>query len=326
MMMNIHKHKAELLESVCLLRQGRKLANRLCGHSSRMFLTLVFFFAFAQGIWPQSDNLERERVGSPTEGFDTLSYVLGDAVVRSVVESLDTVFTGFEFDKENLGEMIRGIEENLSFMKFSQDTIKNISFRLGALNGVFMSDSFQFKMDKIPFHCILAGLMKDINHELTLPDDTIKIRQYMESLPEDMEPEDLPDEEKCKFFTDYGILKGLQPGLQDFIREETGKSEDEVPADYEAFAAGLAMMVKLMSLEAKQESEQGPYDFGVSIVSTLSMESLSFQMKNADFLEGCRAAAGLTERKISVEESDRIFSTIFPKSEDPTIIQENNTD
>ena len=287
----------------------------------RMFLTLVLC-AFSQGIWAQSDG--REGVSRAAETLDSLSYAYGDVIIRSVIESPDSIYPGFEYNKENLGEVIRGMEENLAFMKYSQDSIKNISFRLGALNGVFMSDSFQFKMDKIPFDCLLAGLMKDVNHELTLPQDTIKINEYMKSLPENINPEDLPDEEKCEFFTNYGMMKGLQPGLQAFIHEETGKSEEEAPADYEAYAAGLAMIVKLMSLEAKQASEQGPYDFGVSIGCSIIMEPLSFHLKKANFLEGCRAAAGLNERRITVEESDRIISIFFPKSEDGTIIQENN--
>ena len=298
------------------------LSNELGLHSFRMLLTLVLLCAFSQGIWAQSD--EREGVSGATEILDSLSYAYGDAIIRSVVESPDSIHPGFEYNKENLGEVIRGIEENLAFMKYSQDSIKNISFRLGAMNGLFLSDSFQFKMDKIPFDCLLAGLMKDVHHELTLPQDTIKIHEFMKSLPQNTNPEDLPDEERCIFFTNYGIMKGLQPGLQAFIHEETGKSEEEIPADYEAYAAGLAMIVKLMSLEAKQASEQGPYDFGVSIGSSIIMEPLSFHLKKANFLEGCRAAAGLNERRITVEESNRIISIFFPEREDPTIIQENN--
>lgn len=294
--------------------------------SFRLFLTLAFLCTFAQGIWSQSDNLERDSVSSVTEGLDSISYAYGDAIIRSVIENSDSIFPVFEYNKENCVELIRGIEENLVFMKYSQDTIKSISFNLGAMQGVFMSDGFQFKMDMIPFDCILTGLMKDVNHEMTLPQDTVIIHEYMKGLPENMKPENLPDEEKCRFFTNYGIMKGLQPGLQAYIHEMTGKSEDEAPADYEAYAAGMAMLVKLMSLEAKQASEQCPYDYGVSISSSLIMKPLPFHFTKADFLEGCRAAAGLNERKITAEDSDQIISVIFPISEEPIIIQENNPD
>ena len=251
--------------------------------------------------------------------LDSASYAFGDKIIRSVAENQDSIVPGFEFDMENLAEVIRGLEENLVFMKYSQDSIKKISFSLGGMQGTFMSDGFQFKMDAIPFDCIMAGLMKVVNHELTLPQDTIKINEYMKSLPENMKPEDMPDEDKCRFFTNYGTMKGLQPGLQKYIYEMTSKSENEVPADYEAYAAGFALMVKFMSLEAKQELT--PYSCGVSIGGSIAMQSLPFHFTEADFLDGCRAAAGLIERKITIEESDRIVSTVFPDMEAPTIIQ-----
>ena len=131
----------------------------------------------------------------------------------------------------------------------------------------------------------------------------------------------MPDEDKCRFFTNYGTMKGLQPGLQRYIYEMTLKSENEVPADYEAYAAGFALMVKFMALEAKQEKELTPYSYGVFIGGSVAMQSLPFHFTEADFLDGCRAAAGLNERKITVEESDRIISKVFPEIEAPTIIQ-----
>ena len=251
--------------------------------------------------------------------LDSVSYAFGDKLIRSVTENHDSIVPGFEYDTENLAEVIRGLEENLVFMKYSQDSIKKISFGLGGMQGVFMSDGFQFKMDVIPFDCILAGLMKVVNHELTLPQDTIKIIEYMKSLPENVKPEDMPDEDKCRFFTNYGTMKGLQPGLQRYIFEMTLKNENEVSADYEAYAAGLAIMVKFMSLEAKQESD--PYSYGGVIGGSIAMQSLPFHFTEADFLDGCRAAAGLNERKITVEESDRIVSKVFPEIEAPPIIQ-----
>ena len=251
--------------------------------------------------------------------LDSVSYAFGDKIIRSVAENQDSIILEFEFDKENLAEVIRGLEDNLGFMKYTQDSIKKISFSLGGMQGVFMSDGFQFKMDVIPFDCILAGLMKVVNHELVLPQDTIIINEYMKSLPENMKPEDMPDEDKCRFFTNYGTMKGLQPGLQGYIYEMTEKNENEAPADYEAYAAGLAIMVKFMSLEAKQV--QDPYSYGVVIGGSIAMQSLPFHFTEADFLDGCRAAAGLNERKITVEESDRIISKVFPEIESPTIIQ-----
>ena len=130
--------------------------------------------------------------------------------------------------------------------------------------------------------------MKVVNHELALPQDTIMINEYMKNLPEDMKPEAMPDEDKCRFFTNYGTMKGLQPGLQAYIYEMTGKNENETPADYEAYAAGLAMIVKFMSLEAKQESGQDPYSYGGAIGGSIAMQSLPFHFTESDFLDGCK--------------------------------------
>ena len=253
--------------------------------------------------------------------LDSASYAYGDKIIRSVVESKDSIFPKLKFDKENLAEVIRGLEDNLVFMKYTQDSIKKISFGVGGMQGMFMWDGFQFKMDVIPFDCILAGLMKVVNHEVALPHDTIMINEYMKSLPENMKPETMPDEDRCRFFTNFGTMKGLQPGLQAYIYEMTGKNENETPADYEAYAAGLAMAVKYMSLEAKQESGQDPYSYGVLIGCSIAMQSLPFHFAESDFLDGCRAAAGLNERKITVEKSDQIILTSFPETEAPTIIQ-----
>lgn len=298
------------------------LSGKIGLHSFRVFLTLAFLCTFSQEIWSLSD--ECEGVSDITEGLDSLSYAYGDVIIRSIVENSDSIYPGFRHNKENYVELIRGIEENLAYMKYSQDTIKNISFRLGAMQGVFISDGFQSQRDIIPYDCIISGLMKVVNHELTLPQDTIKIHEFMKGLPENMKLEDMSSEDRCLVFTYLGIMKGLQPGLQDYIHEMTGKSKDEAPADYEAYIAGFAMIVKLMSLDMNQEPEQSPYDIGVSIGSSIIMKPLSFHFKKADFLEGCRAAAGLNERKITVEESDWILSLVFPNSEEPIIIQENN--
>ena len=275
----------------------------------RRIFFLIFLLSFGMVVRAQEVKL------------DSASYAYGDKIIRSVAENQDSIFPQLGLDKKNLAELIRGLEDNLVFMKYTQDSIKKISFGVGGMQGMFMWDGFQFKMDVIPFDCILAGLMKVVNHEVALPHDTIMINEYMKSLPENMKPETMPDEDRCRFFTNFGTMKGLQPGLQGYIYEMTGKNENEAPADYEAYAAGLAMAVKYMSLEAKQESGQDPYSYGGVIGGSIAMQSLPFHFTEADFLDGCRAAAGLNERKITAEESDRIISKVFPEIEAPTIIQ-----
>ena len=176
--------------------------------------------------------------------FDSASYALGDVTIRSMKESTDSVYPGYELTETELAEFIRGFEENLPFLKYTQDSIKNISFSLGAMEGVFFIDGTHSLEKLVPYDCIYDGLMKIVNHQLTLPQDTVSIMEYMKNLPVDTDPFELPEAEKCRFFTGYGVIKGLQPGLQEYIHEMTDKSQDEAPADYESYAAGFAMMMK----------------------------------------------------------------------------------
>lgn len=245
--------------------------------------------------------------------FDSVSYALGDVMIRSIKESPESIYSENGFSETELAEFIRGFEENLPFMKYTQDSIKNISFSLGAMQGVFFIDGTHSQEERIPYDCIYDGLMKIVNHQLTLPQDTISIMEYMKSLPDDTDPLELPEEEKCKFFTGYGVIKGFQPGLQEYIYEMTKKSKDEAPADYESYAAGFAMMMKNMSLTPMGESELSAYEMGADNSLSIIMQPLLFHFVEADFIDGCYAGAGFNERKITVEESDRIYSTLFPQ-------------
>lgn len=259
------------------------------------------------------------------EKLDSASYAYGDAIIRSILEAQDSIDVEFEFNQENLAEFICGFEENLPNVKYTQDSIKMISFAFGVQLGIFLSDGIQYQIDVIPFDCIVAGLMKVVNHELTLPQDTIGIMDFVGEYPEDMNPVDFPEEDKCRYFTVYGILKGLQPGLQNYICEMTGKSEDEAPADYEAYAAGYAMVMKSLSLSGKEESERGPYvvgfDFGNSFIMEPLREPLRLNITVVDFLDGCRAAVGLNERKMTIEESEQVLSSFFPDGDESILIQ-----
>lgn len=245
--------------------------------------------------------------------FDSVSYALGDVMIRSIKESPESIYSENGFSETELAEFIRGFEENLPFMKYTQDSIKNISFAIGAMEGVFFIDGTNSQKERIPYGCIYDGLMKTVNHQLTLPQDTISIMEYMKSLPDDTDPLELPEEEKCKFFTGYGVIKGFQPGLQEYIYEMTKKSKDEAPADYESYAAGFAMMMKNMSPTPMGESELSAYEMGADNSLSIIMQPLLFHFVEADFIDGCYAGAGFNERKITVEESDRIYSTLFPQ-------------
>jgi hypothetical protein len=238
------------------------------------------------------------------ETIDTASYALGDVTVRAMMSANDLPF---EVDKASSIEFFRGIEENIGLRDTLQDSISNVSFGVGAMQAIFLMDGLEHNKnkDKIPFHCIIEGLNKVVNDELTLPEDTIAIQEYMHQFPDENDPIDLPEEERCKFFTYYGIMKGLQRGLQEYICEMTGKTKEECPSNNKFYALGF------MSILESMEARKTPYGYGKYLVLSIIMDLLPFDLENESFMDGCRAALGLDERKLTIAETDRICAELF---------------
>ena len=265
--------------------------------------------------------------------LDSLSYAYGDAFMRATMECKGFFSPGLEFNKTNSSEFIRGIEDDLLNLKYTQDSIKNVSFLVGVLQGVSLGDGFDHSSRKedIPIDCIIAGLNKVVNHELSLPEDYIDIWVFMENQPGDVNPLDLPEEDKCDYYIKYGAMLGLAPELQEYIKEETGRNEDEMPANYEAFAAGYALMLRTLTFGQIPDSQNNPYYYGVAIGSSMLLEpilanmftytpedeygnKLIFQLSSefsvVDFLDG------------SIEDSKQILSTVLPNKEQSIEVQE----
>ena len=75
-----------------------------------------------------------------------------------------------------------------------------------------------------------------------------------------------------------------------------------------------------------ESSYLGAYELGVSLGPSFIMTTYPFHFSEADFLDGCRAGAGLVERKMTIEEADRICSTIIPDNEGPIVVTQENDD
>jgi len=103
-------------------------------------------------------------------------------------------------------------------------------------------------------------------------------------------------------------MKGLQPGLQDYIYEITGKSKDVIPANQKAYATGFLLM--LIRMDA-QENISSSYELGKIMITDVIFElirynSISSKFNLESFKLGCRAAMGLAERKLSISQCDEI--------------------
>ena len=57
----------------------------------------IFFIIFLLSIGMKSHAQEAK--------LDSASYAYGDKIVRSIIESPDSVFPGFEYNKKNLAEI-----------------------------------------------------------------------------------------------------------------------------------------------------------------------------------------------------------------------------
>ena len=247
------------------------------------------------------------------EDFDSVSYAIGDSYTR-VYLSAETSNLNWEWNDTSAVDFLKAIDDHIHYLNYLQDSINSPSFSIGLMQGVFFLDSYEHYKEKdgIILECIIDGMSKVANNDLILPQDTIAIQEYMLSLPDDMNPSELPQEERCKFFSYYGTMKGLQPGLQDYIYEITGKSKNEIPANQKAYATGFLLM--LIRMEA-QENISSSYELGKIMITDVIFElirynSISSKFNLESFKLGCRAAMGLAERKLSISQCDSIYLSI----------------
>ena len=250
------------------------------------------------------------------EFLDTLSYAVGCSMMHHIAQSGEL---SFEFTEANSMEAIRGIEDMMPLMGYAQDSTSGTSFVLGCFQGIFFSDGYEHNKDKISLDCIALGLMRVINGQLTLPQDTIAINRFMNSLPEGTNPAELPDETRNQFYTYYGIMKGLQPGLQEYICEQTGKTKDECPANQKAYAAGFLTVVNSLN------NDETPNAFGKNLALEVITQPSFYPLEVESFVDGCRGALGLSERKLTIEEADAISTARFQTDNDIPVITQEKT-
>lgn len=244
-----------------------------------------------------------------SEQMDSLSYALGDMIANSVIATELTDSLG-ECSDSDKADFIAAMEYVFSFRMIIEDSVSVVSFNMGCLQAVPLNDLLISNKDKdgIILDCVVAGLRSVVNNELQLPVDTIGIREYFHRFPSGVMPSNLPAEERCQFYTYYGMMKGLPPIhlLEQLIKENTGKSAEQCPADSHAYAAGFMLMLEVMN----GNESNSPTCLGKSIAFSLLMQDLHFTLKTDDFLQGCRAGAGLEERKLTKEEVDALAREI----------------
>lgn len=234
------------------------------------------------------------------EPVDSTSYAYGHQSTLFIMAGENDLMRSHE----DFEDYIRGLQENYRDPSQMNDSSYMISYMLGGMEAVFITDGTQRKKkeDRPPFHCIIAGLRKVGNGSIALPADTIAAMEIINRCSEnDSLPSDVPEESQCEFFTAYGIMKAYQPGLQSYI--EGLMLGTKVKEDRAAFATGMADV-----LEASAEMPETAYDIGRSMALSVNLAFVEGVRHDfSSFLAGAKAALGLGEQLIPREDVQRII-------------------
>lgn len=253
---------------------------------------------------------------------DTLSYAVG---YQSILGMLAGNFPFIKTDDDIL-ELYRGIEENSKRVKETTDSAYMINYSIGYMQGVFFSNSLEHTSEENypSVSCIMAGLKKVADNDLYLPHDTIDAKNFMASIPDSINPVQLPMDERCKYFTAFGVLKGMPEGLGRLVEEYGIKN---IEPDYQSYAQGFADMLEIMV------PPRNAYDYGKMIAhamrNTMIDDSPADKIPNAmspDFLSGIRAALGLETPKLSRDEVESIMEGYYSSFESAEVVTQSSVD
>lgn len=241
-----------------------------------------------------------------TAQIDTLSYSLGFQTTLGMLAGNNPYME----DESGFREYIRGIEENVPTEEALSDSTFLVNYCLGGMQGIFMGDSFEHmrKEELPPIDCIVAGLRMVAENKLCLPQDTIEAMSFIKGISDSVRPADLSEDERCRFYTAYGILKGIPHGLQDYIFEWFGKSTS-VLATPRYYARGMADLI------SSSISPKSAYDIGRMVVVSIVMNTLekTENVVMSDYIDGAKAALWLVPAKIPREVTgewlDRFYSS-----------------
>ncbi|MDE6296805.1 MAG: hypothetical protein K2L89_03080, partial [Muribaculaceae bacterium] len=213
--------------------------------------------------------------------------------------------------EQDFKDYVRGLEENISNLTQMNDSSYMISYLLGAMEAVFMTDGMHHKKkDELPpFHCIVAGLRKVGEGHISLPSDTIAAMKIINRYTGDVNPFcDLSEDTKCDFFTAYGIMKAYQPGLQSYMDGMIPGTACE--ENRQAYANGMADVI-----EAYSEPPKTAYYMGRSIALSMCLnlpENHPIEYKS--FVAGAKASLGLGEEIMPRGKVDEIFNRMIEET------------
>ncbi|MBP3288629.1 MAG: hypothetical protein J6L79_05280 [Muribaculaceae bacterium] len=232
---------------------------------------------------------------------DSLSYALGHQYTLGIMAGKNDLMQS----EEDFLDYIRGLEDNSRNLSQMSDSSYMMSYYLGAMETVFITDGVHGKKkeDLPPFPCIIAGLRKVGNGEISLPADTVGAMAVINRYSGDgMKPEDFDADISCRFFEAYGTMKAYQPGLQEYINGLNPGTA--CVANRKAFATGMADL-----LEMYAEPPKTAYDLGRSVAMSINIGEMDRDSPcMASFVAGAKAALWLAEPLIPRDEVKEIMN------------------
>jgi len=242
--------------------------------------------------------------------IDSINYAVGYQTILGFLAGE----IKFIQSEEDIRDLYRGIEENKPTIEEISDSAYTYNYVAGSIQGVFLLDSFEHTQeDELPpIKCIIKGLRMVADNKLNLPQDTIDAKTYISSFPDSINPVKLAYDERCRFFTAYGVLKGLAPGLKQLLNEY---GYSHIKPNYQHYAQGFADMLEIFKIWG--EEPKTAYDYGKVIALGMRNSLIEKQpldkkdVLSEDYMAGIRAALGLEDAQLSRDEIDAIMERYF---------------
>lgn len=248
--------------------------------------------------------------------IDSVSYALGHMYTVFQLEYDNSLLRG----KSDYEEYMHGLEERICSKTLSSDSSYIMSYSLGGMQGVFMTDGHHNDKDMTLFPYIMEGVRKVAEGRIILPADTIEAITTLEQHgKDDIKSEDLTEDALREFFMAYGIMKTFPPGIQEYINGI--RPGTDIKFNRQAYASGMAdMLESFVTREPKSAYEQGKI-VGIS-ANMIKMERQGFSVQS--FIAGAKATLALGEQLIEKELLEGIASKWLEREN--VAVEESNND
>lgn len=236
--------------------------------------------------------------------IDSLSYALGYETSIGLLAGENKLMRS----EQDFREYIRGLEENMPELSLLEDSVFTVNYGVGTIQGIYLANSLEHTPDgkKPPLNCIIDGLRKVASDSHSLPNDTVDIMCQLKEMRDSVAFASMGDDEKCRFYTNYGIMKGFQSGLQELVNEA---GSNGIKADYKYYASGIADMLELLN-----STIASAYDMGRMIGLAFWIRLRDFpDISIRDYLLGAKAAFNLSEQLMSRDKVEELIQKIYDK-------------